>query len=87
VDPRAGLDDMENRNILTLLGLELRSLNRPACSESLYRERYPGSSIIVYLNKNVVLLIFIVLNFRVFTPVACLDSVNMYIIFQFVLLH
>jgi hypothetical protein len=37
VDPRAGLDDMEKRKFLTLPGLELRSLDRPSHSQSLYR--------------------------------------------------
>jgi hypothetical protein len=41
VDPRAGLDDVEKRKYLTLPGLELRPLGRPACSQSLYRLRYP----------------------------------------------
>jgi hypothetical protein len=40
VDPRAGLDDVEKRKFLTLRGLELRSLRRPARSQSLYRLRY-----------------------------------------------
>jgi hypothetical protein len=39
---RAGLDDVEKK-FLTLLGLELRLLGRPARSQSLYRLRYPGS--------------------------------------------
>jgi hypothetical protein len=43
VDPRAGQNDMEKRKILTLSGLELRPLSRPAHSQSLYRLRYPGS--------------------------------------------
>jgi hypothetical protein len=43
VDPRAGLDDLEKREFLTLLGLELRPLSRSARSQSLYRLRYPGS--------------------------------------------
>jgi hypothetical protein len=30
VDPRSGLDDVEKREFLTLLGLELRPLGRPA---------------------------------------------------------
>jgi hypothetical protein len=30
VDPRTGLYDMENRKFVTLMGLELRSLGRPA---------------------------------------------------------
>jgi hypothetical protein len=44
MDTRAGLDDLENRKFLTLLGFELRPLRRPARSQSLYRLRYPGSS-------------------------------------------
>jgi hypothetical protein len=44
VDPRAFLDDVEKRKFLTLPGLELRHLDRPARSQSLYRLRYPGSS-------------------------------------------
>jgi hypothetical protein len=43
VDPRAGLDDLQKRKSLTLRGLELRPLGRPARSQSLYRLRYPGS--------------------------------------------
>jgi hypothetical protein len=39
VDPRASLDDVENRDFLTLPGFEL---GRPACSRSLYRLRYSG---------------------------------------------
>jgi hypothetical protein len=37
VDPRAGLDDLENRRLLTLPGVELRPLSRPA------RLRHHGS--------------------------------------------
>jgi hypothetical protein len=40
VDPRVGLDDMENIKFLTLLGLELRPVRRPARSQSLYRLSY-----------------------------------------------
>jgi hypothetical protein len=32
VDLRAGLDDLEKTKFLTLPGLELRPLSRPACS-------------------------------------------------------
>jgi hypothetical protein len=48
VDPRAGLDDLENRKFLTLQGLELRPLRHPARSQSLYRLSYPGSSMALY---------------------------------------
>jgi hypothetical protein len=34
VDRRAGLDDVEKRKLLTLAGLELRSLGCPASSQS-----------------------------------------------------
>jgi hypothetical protein len=37
VDPRAGVNDLEKRKFLTLPGLELRPLGRPARSQSLYR--------------------------------------------------
>jgi hypothetical protein len=42
---RAGLDDVEKRQFLTLPGLELLSIGRPARSQSLYRLSYPGSKI------------------------------------------
>jgi hypothetical protein len=44
VDPRAALNDVEKRRFMTLPGLEVRSLGRPARSQSLYRLRYAGSS-------------------------------------------
>jgi hypothetical protein len=37
VDSRAGLDNVEKRKFLTLLGLELQPLGHPAHSQSLYR--------------------------------------------------
>jgi hypothetical protein len=37
VGPRAGLDDVEKKQFLPLLGLKLRPLVRPARSQSLYR--------------------------------------------------
>jgi hypothetical protein len=40
---RDGLDVVEKRIFLTLLGLELRPLGRPARSQSLYRLRYRSS--------------------------------------------
>jgi hypothetical protein len=42
VGPRPGLDDVEKKKFLTLPGLELRPLRRPARSQSLYRLSYPG---------------------------------------------
>jgi hypothetical protein len=46
--PRAGLDDVEKRKFVTLLGLELRPLCHPAPSQSLYRLRYPDSYVSGY---------------------------------------
>jgi hypothetical protein len=40
VSPSTGLDDVEKRKFLTLRGLELCPLSRPALSQSLYRLRY-----------------------------------------------
>jgi hypothetical protein len=40
VGPRAGLNDMEELKFLTIPGLELRPLGRPAHSQSLYRLSY-----------------------------------------------
>jgi hypothetical protein len=45
MDPRAGLREVEKRKSLTLPGLELRPLGRPARSQSLYRLSYPGYAI------------------------------------------
>jgi hypothetical protein len=39
VGHRTGPDDVEKKKFLTLLGLELRPLGRPARSQSLYRQR------------------------------------------------
>jgi hypothetical protein len=41
--PIAGVEAVEKRKFLTLPGLELRPLGRPARSQSLYRLSYPGS--------------------------------------------
>jgi hypothetical protein len=40
VGPSTALDDVEKRKFLTLPGLELRPLRRPARSQSLYGLRY-----------------------------------------------
>jgi hypothetical protein len=40
VDPRVDLDDGEKRKFLTLLGLELQPLGRPARSQTLYQLSY-----------------------------------------------
>jgi hypothetical protein len=49
VGPRASLEDVKNRKFLTLPGLEHRPLGRPTRSQSLYRLRYPGSTICIYV--------------------------------------
>jgi hypothetical protein len=36
VDPRRGLDDVKGKKILPLPRFELRPLDRPSCSQSLY---------------------------------------------------
>jgi hypothetical protein len=51
VGPRTGLDAVENRTILPLPVFELRPLRRPTLSQSLYRQRYPGSSFLHYETK------------------------------------
>jgi hypothetical protein len=43
VESRAGLNDLEKKQFLTLPGLEPRPFSRPARSQSLYRQRNPGS--------------------------------------------
>jgi hypothetical protein len=43
VGPRTGLDDRENRNLLTVPGIELRLLDRPTSGQSQCRLRYRGS--------------------------------------------
>jgi hypothetical protein len=48
VGPRAGLDDVEKRTFLTLPGLDLRPLGRPARGQSLYRLSYHW----IYLAQN-----------------------------------
>jgi hypothetical protein len=47
VNPTAGLKDMKKRKFLTLPGLELRPLGRPALSHSLYLLRYLGSLLLL----------------------------------------
>jgi hypothetical protein len=49
VNSRASLDDVEKRKFLTLPGLELRPLDRPARSQSLYRLNYPAMIIIIII--------------------------------------
>jgi hypothetical protein len=53
VNPRAGLEDMEERKLLILPGLELRPLGRPARSQLVYRLRYPDSYWCGSMSENV----------------------------------
>jgi hypothetical protein len=46
VGPRVGLDVTEKRKFVTLVGIELRPLGRPASCQSLHRLRYPGSKLL-----------------------------------------
>jgi hypothetical protein len=48
VDPRAGLDDVEKRKFLTVPGLKLQPLGRPARRKSLYRLSHPDSILAKY---------------------------------------
>jgi hypothetical protein len=48
VVPRASRDNMEHRKFLTVQGLKLLILGRPACSQSLYRLCYSGSQLKSY---------------------------------------
>jgi hypothetical protein len=41
--PQTSLDAVEKKKLLTLPGLELQPLSRPARNQSLYRLRYLGS--------------------------------------------
>jgi hypothetical protein len=50
--PRAGLEDMEKSKFLTLLGLELRPLGRPARNQSLYRLSHPELQMTRYKKLN-----------------------------------
>jgi hypothetical protein len=43
VGPKAGLDNVETRKLLTSTGPELEPLGHSARSQSLYRLSYPGS--------------------------------------------
>jgi hypothetical protein len=50
--PQSRLDDMEKWKFLTLHGLKLRPLGRPARSQLPYWLRYPGSNNFLYLSQN-----------------------------------
>jgi hypothetical protein len=60
VDLRAGVDNVEKWQFLSLSGLELRHLGRPARSQSLYRLRYAAHN----NNKNCIYLFtYLLLHF------------------------
>jgi hypothetical protein len=60
VDFRARLNDVGKIKFLTLLVFELRPLDHPARSHSLYRLRYPGS----YARKGSVAKKYVVVNLK-----------------------
>jgi hypothetical protein len=66
VSLRTGLNYVEKRKFLTLPGLELRPLSRPARSQSLYRLSYPGSTRMVSTLDSVLLVVNIISNNRVY---------------------
>jgi hypothetical protein len=51
VDPRAGLDDVENKIFLTLPGLELRPVDRPASSQSHTDDTIPAPNTLTIAKK------------------------------------
>jgi hypothetical protein len=55
--PRVGVDDTEEWTFLTLPGLKLWPLCRPALSQSLYRLRYRGFHAFTYTLTNLKLLL------------------------------
>jgi hypothetical protein len=57
VNNRAGMDDVGKRRFLTLPRLELRPFVRPALSQSLYRLRYTGPSILYILIITIIIII------------------------------
>jgi hypothetical protein len=73
VGPRFRLDDVEKRKFVTLPGLKLRPLGRPARSQSLYRLRYPG--------ENTAYLMFCLNNIKLYKVIRncnLADSVGKY---------
>jgi hypothetical protein len=66
VDPRAGLDNMKKLIFLTLTGLELRLLGRPACRQSLHRLRYSSiyEPVFLFLTKTVILYFHVILHYK-----------------------
>jgi hypothetical protein len=60
--PRTGLDGVERRKTLPLSRLELRTLGRPARSQSLDRLRYPGylfpTKVLIVLSTNLCVHVF-----------------------------
>jgi hypothetical protein len=53
VDSRASLDDIEKQKFLTLPGLEIRTLGRPARSQSLYRLHYSGYKVLLLISRQI----------------------------------
>jgi hypothetical protein len=82
VDPRAGLKHLEKRKFLTLLGLELRPLGRPAHSQSLYRFCYVGSPYIdtLFLEKATFILSYTVLSSGYFVAARHVTNQNVLLV-------
>jgi hypothetical protein len=72
VDPRDGLDAVEKRKFLTLQGLELPPLDRPARSQPLYRLRYPGSCIDYITERKIEVLLYLDIRLRRHT--GCVEA-------------
>jgi hypothetical protein len=54
--------NLEKRKFLTLPGLELRPLSRPARCQSLYRLRYPGSTSQVGYSSKTIFVFRLIMN-------------------------
>jgi hypothetical protein len=81
VGPIAGLDDVENITFLTLPGLEHRPLRRPARSQSLYQQRYPGSSVVHITSLNI---LRINIYLSIYLSMALLAFLGPLPLFQFI---
>jgi hypothetical protein len=69
---------VEKRKFLTIPGLELRLLGRPARRQSLYRLRYPGSfEFSLYSFKILALNFDSNITIRVFTRIPCILAFRM----------
>jgi hypothetical protein len=70
---RAGLDDVKQRKFLTIAGLELRPLGRPARNQSLYVLRYLGSNPLELNKHNVLVVVLVMLGAECYESYECKD--------------